>query len=340
MDTKIFIPLQIDFAKTLITVRGKFLQEALARSVTSVSIKDIDSQLHMYAPKAQLAKMASLGLRGELLFAVPCLLRANPMLLGYYRLLLGFSQKAFYVSRYGLSIFKAMEENGRISSKCDSNIENLCSNLNLSAAHLLDGIGVDLCTANLLHDLTLLSFGAQLRGGANNRFGALAIFEVFEIIKSITKDAILKADEKSIEIRSAARRTVMIELASDPDIIIQEQMAEDAFRKVIAIEIKGGKDFSNIHNRIGEAEKSHQKARLDGFVECWTVVNVSKMDTKMARMESPSTNRFYILSRLKDTSSTEFIDFRHRIISLTGISDKKSEKIDNTKRKGGNVHEW
>jgi hypothetical protein len=32
----------------------------------------------------------------------------------------------------------------------------------------------------------------------------------------------------------------------------------------VAVEIKGGKDYSNIHNRIGEAEKSHQKAKKEG----------------------------------------------------------------------------
>jgi hypothetical protein len=39
-------------------------------------------------------------------------------------------------------------------------------------------------------------------------------------------------------------------------------------RSLAAIEIKGGRDYSNIHNRIGEAEKSHQKAEKQGYVEC------------------------------------------------------------------------
>lgn len=37
------------------------------------------------------------------------------------------------------------------------------------------------------------------------------------------------------------------------------------FRNIIAVEVKGGTDFSNIHNRIGEAEKSHQTPVLSGF---------------------------------------------------------------------------
>ncbi len=80
-----------------------------------------------------------------------------------------------------------------------------------------------------------------------------------------------------------------------------------------------GTDFSNIHNRIGEAEKSHQKARQAGFVECWTIVNVDNVDMRMARQESPSTNRFYRISELKRGEGGEFRDFRSRVLSLVGI---------------------
>jgi hypothetical protein len=81
--------------------------------------------------------------------------------------------------------------------------------------------------------------------------------------------------------------------------IIREEMAPGKYRQLIAIEVKGGTDFSNIHNRIGEAEKSHQKARAEGYAECWTVVNVDRIDLDMARRESPSTHRFYRLSDLE-----------------------------------------
>ncbi len=113
---------------------------------------------------------------------------------------------------------------------------------------------------------------------------------------------------------------VLIEFASDPDIIIREEMDKGTYRNIIAIEIKGGTDFSNIHNRIGEAEKSHQKARNAGYHECWTVVNVDRIDLAMARKESPSTNRFYCISKLMTPQNEESRDFRNRIISLTGIT--------------------
>ena len=112
---------------------------------------------------------------------------------------------------------------------------------------------------------------------------------------------------------------MLIEFASDPDIIIREVMAEKRYRNIIAMEIKGGTDFSNIHNRIGEAEKSHQKAKQTGFVECWTIVNVDKIDLDMAHKESSSTNRFYRISQIVVGEGEEFKDFRNRIVALTGI---------------------
>ena len=89
-------------------------------------------------------------------------------------------------------------------------------------------------------------------------------------------------------------------------------------KKIVAIEIKAGKDIANIHNRLGEAEKSHQKAKLDAFSECWTIINVD-LDYSVAGKETPSTNRFYKLSNILDTRSDEFVDFKDQIISITGI---------------------
>jgi hypothetical protein len=76
----------------------------------------------------------------------------------------------------------------------------------------------------------------------------------------------------------------------------------------------------NIHNRVGEAEKSHQKARVAGFTECWTIVNVDRTDLDQARRERPSTNRFYRLSDLLDQASDGYRDFHDRIQALTGVA--------------------
>ena len=105
---------------------------------------------------------------------------------------------------------------------------------------------------------------------------------------------------------------------SDPDIVIQEEMPTRELRNNLAIEVKGGLDFSNIHNRIGEAEKSHQKAKAAGYNECWTVVNMDRVNMTMAHRKSSTTNRFYRLSQI-DSVGQRYQDFFNRIVGLTGI---------------------
>ena len=62
-----------------------------------------------------------------------------------------------------------------------------------------------------------------------------------------------------------------IALAPDPDVEIREVINGREVLKV-ALEIKGGTDYANIHNRAGEAEKSHQKARNRHASAFWTVI--------------------------------------------------------------------
>jgi hypothetical protein len=322
---KITIPapnLQIDFSLALARLRAECLQEALSQTVQQMDISIIDKELALFVPKGDLSGLAGRGLRGELVFAVPCLLEQNPRLLGYYRLLLGFSRKSFYSSDFGTSSFKCMEENGRLSAENQKNLSILCKAIIGAASLLVDGIGAEHISRELLDDLTLLTFGAQLRGGANVKIGTLGIENVFKAIHKIVKEFCLSTSPQQMEIRNAADRKVLIEFAADPDIIIREQIAPEIYRNTIAIEVKSGTDFSNIHNRLGEAEKSHTKARRAGFVECWTVVNVNRINLEKARRESPSTDRFYQISNVISGKGEEYADFRNRIISLTGIPNK------------------
>lgn len=310
---------QIAFSMALSQARQSFLQDALAAAVEACDVVAIDGELAELAPRGMLGALARRGLRGELLFAVPSLLRFNPRLLAYYRLLLGFSQKEFFTKATGASAFRSAEVLGRISEKSNGQIDELCRAINAAAARLAEGIGPERLTRELLDDLSLLTIGPQFRGRANVRKGDSAIVQVFDIIHAIVKKAATTTSASRIEIRNAARRTVLIEFAPDPDIIIREKMKGGEFRNIIAIEIKGGTDFSNVHNRLGEAEKSHRKARARGYTECWTVVNVDGLDRAMAHKESPSSDRFYRLSALLAAGGAEFRDFRDRILSLTAI---------------------
>jgi hypothetical protein len=166
----------------------------------------------------------------------------------------------------------------------------------------------------------LLTIGPQWRGSTNVEIGAEGIDIVFGIVREIVKSGIVAQFANLLELNNAAHRRALVEIAADPDIKIQEVMASGALRQLIAIEVKGGRDFSNIHNRVGEAEKSHQKARAAGFTECWSIINVDRTNLDQARRESPSTNRFYRISDLLDQTSDGYRDFGDRIQALAGMA--------------------
>ncbi len=179
--------------------------------------------------------------------------------------------------------------------------------------------GVGTLSASSIHDLTLLTLGPQLRGGKLNVLGSKATQEVFDLIKSLIKPAIIEATPQKLELRNASGRTVVVEFAADPDITIREVLPSGDYRNLVAIEIKGGRDVSNVHNRIGEAEKSHQKARKDGFTECWTIVGVAKLDLGVAQRESPSTDRFLQMDAISSPRGSQFPQFRERLLALVGL---------------------
>ena len=329
LSEKISLPspdLQIGFADILAKAEGLYLQQALLNSVTKLKLVELDQELHAFVPESALERLAGCGLRGELVFPVPLILNANPRLLAYYRLVFGFSQKEFYLAKYGTGFFKSGEERGVFSQNASNQIKALCQAYGHCGAQLVEGLPLRHASANLIEKLSLLTLGAQLRGSANVARGSAAIRIVFEMIQNLTRDSIVEHTSTRIEIRNAAGRRVIVAFASDPDIAISEQVSDEVLTQKIAIEVKGGTDFSNIHNRIGEAEKSHQKARQANFEQFWTIVNVAGFDEKKARQASPTTNRFYNLSELRNELSPTFIDFRDRLISLLGlrsISEKR-----------------
>ena len=257
--------LQISFAGSLSRIRKERLQDALRETVRVMDVPTIDRELARLLPSNDLSTLASCGLRGELLFAVPSVLRKNPKLLAYYRLLLGYSQKEFYSTKCVGTRFKRMEDEGASSRIDEESLTALCKGLISAASLLLAGINPNDVNAEFLDDLTLLTLGPQLRGGANVRRGSDANESVFNLIHNIVVHSATATTDRCIQVQNAAGRKVLIEFTSDPDIVIREEMRPGVFRNAIAIEVKGGKDFSNIHNRVGEAEKSHQKARARGL---------------------------------------------------------------------------
>ena len=305
---------QVAFYFHLQNVNSSHLQEALGTTVQELDIAKLDEELLTYIGTDYLQKLASFGLRGEVLFPVPYVLTARPSLLGYYRLLYGFSQKEFYRGS-GAATLKKLEEGNEIPESIQPYLSEVCTVLIRAGRGLVDGL--DGFSQRIIRDLQLLTLGAQLRGGRNTRIGQAATKEVFALIESLVGSYIQIRTERQLHIKNEAGRKVSIEFSSDPDIAITEELSS-GLRPLVSIEIKGGLDVSNIHNRIGEAEKSHQKAKARRFSEFWTILGV-EVSLSAARQESPTTTQFFCLPKLRDSNSPEFTQFRDHLQSIIGI---------------------
>ena len=173
-------------------------------------------------------------------------------------------------------------------------------------------------TARDIAELPLLTLGAQLYGSNNNAIGRKATLDVFVSVAEIVKDFIVSQDGKNITITNASKRKVVLALSSDPDIRIQEEF-EGKLRNKVAIEIKGGTDISNAHNRAGEAEKSHQKAKKQGFRDFWTLISKSGLSMDKLKQESPTTNSWFDVAQVLAREGNDWNDFRSRFAGETGI---------------------
>ncbi len=281
-------------------------------------LERLNAELSDHVPGRQLKRLASAGLRGEVFFPVPYLLERDPFVLGYYRLLFGFSQKAFY-EQGPFSKFKALEGKGKLPEQVRPSLPAFCESLIQTAALLLDGI--DPVALEIINELQLLTLGPQLRGSRNVDVGQVAVEAVFDFLKGLLARYAPVIKGRNLSFTNDSGIPVLLHFGGDPDVGVTMKLgAED--RKLVAIEIKGGTDVSNIWNRLGEAEKSHQTAKKKGFNELWTVTGVdldSNPDTRAtARQKSPSTTRFFFLPRIGDGLTAEGALFRQLLGSIVG----------------------
>lgn len=306
--------LQISFYERLKLIRGRYLHEALSREIRELDIRKIDRELSRFSSKRCLNVLAQVGVRGEIFYPVPLLLTANPFLLGYYRLLYGFSQKEFYKRQF-FGAFKGMEELGRISANNEPRIGELCVSCARIASDLISGI--DDHSLDTVRDLQILTLGPQFRGSQNTQLGRDATLEVYQLLRQILGKYVKKQTKRSFLIVNDSGREVSIEFGSDPDISVEERLSKSN-RLLVSIEIKGGSDYSNIHNRLGEAEKSHQKARELGSNERWTILRVDISETR-AKRASPSTTAFFNLDAIQIPDSEQALAFMDKLSSVLGI---------------------
>lgn len=261
---------QIAFHQLLVAARKTWLRDALSETLKTVEPRVVKKQLAEFVPGSAQQILAAAGIRDEHVYPVPAVLEAQPTLLGYYRLLLGISQKSFYGSGSGLGRFKTMETRGTLNPKQANDLSSLCTEMAKAFTTLVSQLSPTI-TKRDVDELPLLTLGSQFQGANNVVIGQLAIVEVFLAISEIVGEQILDRSDVSLSVTNAAGRLVRITLASDPDVRIEEEFGDTVHHKV-AIEVKGGTDQSNAHNRAGEAEKSHQKAKGAGFREFWTII--------------------------------------------------------------------
>jgi hypothetical protein len=213
--------------------------------------------------------------------------------------------------------FSGMEKRGIIASKNPPDLDFFCSTMSEHLAELVRQISPSITPRDVL-ELPLLTLGAQLYGSNNNAIGKQATVDVFLSVGEIVKGYVAAQDLKKITLVNASKRKVVIALASDPDIRVQEEF-DGALRNKVAIEIKGGSDNANAHNRAGEAEKSHQKAKAQKFRDFWTIISLAGVNTEKLKQESPTTNSWFDLAQVLAREGDDWVEFRSRFAGEVGI---------------------
>jgi hypothetical protein len=173
-------------------------------------------------------------------------------------------------------------------------------------------------TTRDIRELPLLTLGSYFQGANNVLIGKKATEDVFLSIAEVVKGHLAEHQAARLVVKNASGRVVNLTLATDPDVRIEEEFA-GALRKKVAIEIKGGTDKSNAHNRAGEAEKSHQKAKKEGFRDFWTLIAKKGLDVQKLAAESPTTNSWFDVAQVLGRQGPDWDDFCSRIADVVGI---------------------
>lgn len=318
---------QVQFHASLTAARTKWLAGALDGALEEVDPDDLVREVAKFVPKEARSLLQRVGLREERVFALPSVLKSQPTLLGYYRLILGISQKQFYTASTGLTSFKVMEVRGQNRDELENRLDELCVELARSATDLLSRVEATLEPRDV-GDLQLLALGVQFDGAHRNKIGQNAVDDVFAAVREMVIEHIESETERAVIVKNASGRRVVIALASDPDLAIIEQTGGGKGLNKVAVEIKGGLDGSNAYNRSGEAEKSHLKAQGAGFRDFWTVIDTENADSSTVHKASPTTRSWYELREVQAQQGSSWDDFRDRIYQEVGIPTPEETHVE------------
>jgi len=289
---------------------------ALTEALAQADPLEVKKQLSTYVPADVQQVLATNGVRDEHVFPVPVVLETRPTLIGYYRLLLGVPQKHFYAGNTGMGQFKSMELRGLLKQGRRPDLEGFCAAMAVGLADLVRQMAPQITPRDVV-ELPLITLGSQFQGGNNNTIGRHATVDVFLAVSELVKSHIVTQEERTLTIQNSAGRRVVIALAADPDIRIQEEFG-GKLRNKVAIEIKGGTDRSNAHNRAGEAEKSHQKAKNEDFRDFWTIISKTGLNVEKLKSESPTTKDWFDVAHVLGREGEDWDLFKSRLADATG----------------------
>lgn len=294
--------------------------DALGETLARVDPKTLKGQLCDHVPADVQKLLAASGIRDEHVFPTPVVLETCPTLVGYYRLLLGLPQKSFYASGTGMGQFKRTEAEGFLSQRQRAALPEFCRAMATALADLVRQISPSV-TMRDVSELPLLTLGSQFQGANNTKIGKQAMIDVFLSIAQIVKGYTVRREEGRLLVKNASGRNVIIGLSTDPDVRIQEEFGS-VLRNKVAIEVKGGSDRSNAHNRAGEAEKSHQKAKKEGFRDFWTIIAKKGLNVAKLQQESPTTTSWFDAAQVLGRQGEDWQEFRSRLAGEVGIPIK------------------
>lgn len=296
--------------------RRTWLSDALKEALGTIDPAIVSEQIRIYAPADVRRILATIGIRDEQVFPTPIVLESKPTLVGYYRLLIGISQKKFYRSSTGMVPFGKMEKQGVLLSATQDRLPEFCRVMSDELAKIVRQLTRTLAYRDI-NDLQLLTLGSNFYGSANNRIGQAATLGIFEAIVDLLGDHIERRTKKSLSIAMPSGRTFLVALSNDPDVAINET-TDSVNQRLVAIEIKGGSDAANVYNRGGEAEKSHNAARSKGYVECWTVIRTAGIDIAKLRRGSPTTDVWFDTTEILAGRGTDWDNFENNLRRILG----------------------
>jgi hypothetical protein len=209
---------------------------------------------------------------------------------------------------------------GTINEKQATKLSDFCRAMAVPMAEMVCQIST--LTERDLRELPLLTFGAQLQGFNNTQIGKKAMQDVFATINAIVAKYVVKIEPNRLTLKNSSGRIVYIDRAHDPDVSIYEMMGDQMHSKV-AIEVKGGTDMSNAHNRAGEAEKSHLKAKKKGFRDFWTIISKHGLELAKLRQESQTTTEWFDVTTLLVRKGEDWEAFQARLAGAVGIPISK-----------------